>query len=108
MTTALTPGFARSSSARVSSSVRNAKTPSFSMPSIGGIRAELPVASSSVSNEVTWPSSVMTTLRSASTSVTRAPTRRRILLRQYHSGGLSVISSAGFSPASTDESRMRL
>ena len=39
----------RSSSARVSSSVRNAKTPSLSSPSIGGIQAELPVASSSVS-----------------------------------------------------------
>ena len=44
------------SSARVSSSVRNAKTPSRSSPAIGGIHAELPVASSSVSYGVTLPS----------------------------------------------------
>jgi len=46
---AFTPGPERSSSARVSSSVRKTKTPSLSSPSIGGIHAELPVASSSVS-----------------------------------------------------------
>ena len=56
------PGAARrraSSSARVSSSVRNAKTPSRSSPAIGGIHAELPVASSSVSYGVTLPSAAV-------------------------------------------------
>ena len=40
----------------MSSSVRNAKTPSLSRPSIGGMNALLPVASSSVSYGVTLPS----------------------------------------------------
>ncbi len=47
----------------MSSSVRNAKTPSLSSPSIGGIHAVLPVASSSVSYGVTLPSSAGDGLR---------------------------------------------
>ena len=80
ITTALTPGPARRSSSRVSSSVRNAKTPSLSSPSIGGIHAELPVASSSVSYGVTLPSSPVTVLRRGSTSTMRTPTRRSMSL----------------------------
>ena len=56
MTTAFTPGAARSRSVRVSSSVRNGNTPSLSSPWIGGIHALLPVASSSVSYGVIDPS----------------------------------------------------
>src|SRR5215471_5411296 len=68
ITTAFTPGPARSSSWRVSSRVRKAKTPSLSSPAIGGLNAELPVASSSVSYWVTLPSSPVTVFASASTS----------------------------------------
>ena len=42
-----------------------AKTPSLSRPSIGGIHAELPVASSSVSYGVTLPSSPVTVFSAA-------------------------------------------
>ena len=49
MTMALRPLPERSISARVSSRVRNANTPSLSSPSIGGMKALLPVASSSTS-----------------------------------------------------------
>ena len=56
----LVPGPARRSSSRVSSSVRKVNTPSLSRPLMGGIHAELPVASSSVSYGVTLPSSPVT------------------------------------------------
>ncbi len=80
ITTAFGPGPDRRISSRVSSSVRNAKTPSLSSPSIGGIHAELPVASSSVSYGVTLPSSPVTVLARGSTSTMRTPTRRSMSL----------------------------
>ena len=63
MTTARVCGPARSSSARVSSSVRNANTPSLSSPAIGGNQGELPVASNNVSYGVTRPSLPVTVSR---------------------------------------------
>jgi hypothetical protein len=93
---------------RASFAQRKTKTPSLSSPSIGGIHARLPVASSSVSYGVTLPSSPVTVLASGSTSTMRTPTRRSMLLFWYHSRVLMVISSALFSPASTDDSSTRL
>ena len=92
----------------MSSSVRKANTPSLSSPAIGGIHAELPVASSSVSYGVTVPSCAVTVFATGSTSVTRRRRAGWMPLRWYQSSGLSAMSSDAFSPASTDESRMRL
>ena len=64
MTTARVCGPARPSSARVSSSVRNANTPSLSSPAIGGNHGALPVASSNVSYGVTLPSLPVTVFSS--------------------------------------------
>ena len=57
---------------------------------------------------VALPASAVTVFRSASTSTTRTPRRRRMSWRWYHASGLSVMSSGARSPARTDESRMRL
>ena len=108
ITTALTPGPESSSSARVSSTVRNTNTPFFFVPSMGGMNGELPVAIRSLSNGVTTPASSVTVLAAVSTATTRLPARSWMSLSRYHSTGFSVMSSSVFSPASTDDNRMRL
>jgi len=56
-----------------------------------------------------WSTESATTIvYTGSTSITRTPTRRRMPFDRYQSSGFSVISSDDFSPASTDDSRMRL
>ena len=69
--------------ARVSSMVRNAKTPGSRsppsasyMPSIGGMKERLPVAMISWSYGVIWPSSENTTLANRSIRSTRTPACR--------------------------------
>src|SRR5258708_1065623 len=57
MTTAFTPAPARPRRARVSSRVRNTKTPSLSSPGMDGIHPELPVATSSTPNILVPPPS---------------------------------------------------
>src|SRR5579885_2855688 len=99
---------ARAWGARVASRFRNTYTPALPIPSMGGISGELPVARISLSNEVTLPSSPVTVLFAESTSTIRTPSRKSMRFLSYQPASFRMISSAVFSPARTEESRMRL
>ena len=77
-----------------SSMPRNANTPgrrlpsSRHAPSIGGMKARLPVAISSTSYSSCCPVSAVTTRAARSMCVTRAPLCRRMLFSLYQSSGL--------------------
>ena len=87
---------------------RKARTPGSPRPGIGGASGFEPVASSSLSYPTASPLASVTVFAAGSIAVAGSPAISRMLRSSYQPSGLMTMSATLLSPASTEDSRMRL